>query len=88
MAEPGPGYLLYLEHYYTHHDNPRADCIGCFPPEDVPELVIGGAGYLNGMRHLLSGTATTNLARDPDDPFDPDEDQPWSVINSIEWCDD
>lgn len=44
---PGPGYMLWLEHTLTHHGNPRADCIGCFSPEDTPMLVIRGLAGLS-----------------------------------------
>ena len=38
------------------------------------------AGYLRAMRELHGLTATTNLARDPDDPYDPDDDPPFTRI--------
>ena len=41
--------------------------------------VVSPAGYLRGLRALLGQTATSNLQRDPDDPYDPAEDAPWSV---------
>lgn len=39
-ATYGPGYAMWLEHRISHEDNPRADCIGCFPPEGIPEIVL------------------------------------------------
>jgi len=40
---------------------------------------LNPAGWLRGFSGILAST-TTNLARDPDDPYDPEEDAPWSVI--------
>jgi hypothetical protein len=51
------------------------------PPELHHELV-SPAGYLRGLDRIMAG-ATTNLARDPDDPYDPDEDAPFTVVE--EW---
>jgi hypothetical protein len=45
------------------------------PCLDVPSP----AGYFRGLSGILAST-TTNLARDPDDPYDPEEGAPWSVI--------
>lgn len=41
---------------------------------------LSPAGYLAGLAKVVSGT-TTGLARDPDDSYDPAEDQPWTMIN-------
>lgn len=42
--------------------------------------MMSAAGYLRGLRELLGQTATTNLQRDPDDPYDPAEDGPFTVV--------
>lgn len=39
---------------------------------------IRPAGWLSGVLNIMAVGSTTNLARDPDDPYDPADDQPWS----------
>lgn len=58
-------------------------------PEPVPDSFRltapwGPLGYYQHLINLFTGVATTNLARDPDDPYDPDEDAPWTVVQTIE----
>lgn len=55
-------------------------------PGPLPELVeldrpegITPAGFLRGLDQVLAGT-TTNLNRDPDDPYDPADDEPFTMI--------
>jgi hypothetical protein len=45
---------------------------------ELEPLPVSSAGYLRGLDRVLAGV-TTNLARDPDDPYDPDEDPPFTV---------
>jgi hypothetical protein len=47
-------------------------------PAELEPLPVSPAGYLRGLDRILAG-ATTNLPRDPDDPYDPDEDAPFTV---------
>jgi hypothetical protein len=35
-------------------------------------------GYLRGLDAIMGQTATTNLNREPDDPYDPADDPPWT----------
>jgi hypothetical protein len=42
--------------------------------------VISPAGYLRALNEMFSRTATSGLRREPDDPYDPDEDLPWTWI--------
>ena len=44
---------------------------------------LSAAGYLQHLHDLFAGTADVTLRLDEDEPFDPDEDAPWSVIQSI-----
>jgi hypothetical protein len=73
---------------YRQHEEDRADARheaairSWHPPEVAHEELISPAGYLRGLDRILAGT-TTNLARDPDDPYDPDEDAPFTVVE--EW---
>lgn len=39
---------------------------------------VTAAGWLQGLRALHGGVASTNLQRDPDDPYDPDDDVAWT----------
>jgi hypothetical protein len=38
------------------------------------------AGFLRAWAENLPGSVT-NLTRDPDDPYDPDEDAPFNIID-------
>lgn len=40
------GYMLWLTHTLTHRNDPHADCIACFPPQDTPHVIVRG---LTGM---------------------------------------
>jgi hypothetical protein len=42
--------------------------------------LVDASGWLRAIQGTGSGIATTNLQRDPDDPYDPDEDAPYTVI--------
>lgn len=46
---------------------------------------VSPAGWLGGVLDIMAGCgATTNLARDPDDPYDPADDLPWTIAEVIE----
>jgi hypothetical protein len=75
MADPG--YELYLEHFYTHQGNPRADCLSCFPPEATPLVVFRFPGRPNpferdGPRPAFDGPFPPELGERPANPFQRD----------------
>lgn len=44
-------------------------------PEPAPAPApLSPAGFYRGITRLSDGVMTTNLRRDPDDPYDPDDD--------------
>jgi hypothetical protein len=45
---------------------------------------VSSAGYLRGLQRVLGETATVNLARNPDDLYDPDDDPSFTVRE--EWA--
>jgi hypothetical protein len=42
------------------------------------ERALSPAGYLRGLGAIMGQTPSTNLDREPDDPYDPDDDPPWT----------
>ena len=40
--------------------------------------MLNANSWLRGLNSLFAGTATTNLQRDPDDPYDPADDLPFT----------
>jgi hypothetical protein len=41
--------------------------------------MINPTGYLRGIHVIFDSFTTTNLQRDPDDPYDPDDDPPFTL---------
>jgi hypothetical protein len=74
----GPGYELWMEHYFTHAGNPRADCIGCFPPEATPLVVFHFPGRPNPFERdgppaaMFDGPFPPELGERPANPFQRD----------------
>jgi hypothetical protein len=40
--------------------------------------MINPTGWLRGIHVMFDSYTTTNLQRDPDDPYDPDDDPPFT----------
>lgn len=46
------------------------------------EMPFGSpAAFLQGLRTMLAETSTTNLQRDPEDPYDPEANAPYTVTD-------
>ena len=41
---------------------------------------MDAGGWLRGLASVFDGVACTNLQRDPDDPYDPADDLPYTVV--------
>lgn len=42
---------------------------------------VGPASFLRGLGAVLGAGALSDLRRDPDDPYDPDDDRPFTVTD-------
>jgi hypothetical protein len=47
--------------------------------EEAEVPFLSPAAFLRGVRAVMAETASANLQRDPDDPYDPAGDAPFSV---------
>lgn len=77
---PAPALSLKCKIYA---DRPHQPCSGT-TDESVPRsctcICHVPTGYLGAFRVFLP-YSTTNLSRDPDDPYDPDDDPPFTIVD-------
>lgn len=53
-------------------------------PQDGPDnKTLNPTGWLRGIESILSGVTTTSLPPDPDEDYDPADDEPWSTITTF-----
>ena len=83
-TKPYMGYSLWLNSRYGK--NSTGETHGGTTRPSRRDAAVS-VGYMLFLSKIFGATTMGNAFHDPDNPVRPEDDPPWSVIQSVEYCD-